>query len=160
MKADEDGATEVPFVAEWRAFPPGRVIGRGHPAGDFLEAYEWKVIEQHPGYLKLDVHLPAHLRNPRGDLFGGYTPTYVDLVALRTVWTTRTPGDSVAWLSTMSMRVDYLAPITEDRFVLEGEEMHTRKGTHLVEVRFRRTDAPASELLAFAVVTLRDIPRK
>lgn len=160
MTTDEGGATEAPFVAAWRTFPPGRVIGRGHPAGDFLEAYEWKVIEQRPGYLKLDVHLPAHLRNPRGDLFGGYTPTYVDLVALRTVWTTRTPGDTSTWLSTMSMRVDYLAPITEDRFVIEGEEMHTRKGTHLVEVRFRPTDAPASELLAFAVVTLRDVPRK
>ena len=106
------------------------------------------------------MHLPAHLRNPRGDLFGGYTPTYVDMVALRTVWTSRAPGDTTTWLSTMSMRVDYLAPITADRFVVEGERMHSRKGTHLVEVRFRATDAPASELLAFAVVTLRDVPRK
>lgn len=163
MKKDEDGAIEAPLVAAWRTFPPGRVIGRGHPAGDFLEAYEWTVIEQRPGYLKLDAHLPAHLRNPRGDLFGGYTPTYVDMVALRTVWTTRSPAiqaDTSTWLSTMSMRVDYLAPITEERFVIEGEEMHSRKGTHLVEVRFRSGAAPASELLAFAVVTLRDVPRK
>ena len=160
MEKGEDGAAEAPLVAPWRTFPPGRVIGRGHPAGDFLEAYEWKVLEQRPGYLKLDVHLPAHLRNPRGDLFGGYTPTYVDMVALRTVWTKRTPGDTSTWLSTMSMRVDYLAPITDDRFVIEGEEMHTRKGTHLVEVRFRSAGAAAAELLAFSVVTLRDVSRK
>jgi acyl-coenzyme A thioesterase PaaI-like protein len=155
-------AASTPFPTPWRTFPPGRVIGRGHPAGDFLEAYDWNVLEQRPGYLKLDVHLPAHLRNPRGDLFGGYTPTYVDMVALRTVVSARAPtdsGDAATWLSTMSMRVDYLAPIAADRFVIEGEEMHTRKGTHLVEVRFRAADAKAAELLAFAVVTLRDVPR-
>lgn len=148
--------------APWRTFPPGRVIGRGHPAGDFLEAYEWVLLEQRPGFLKLDVHLPAHLRNPRGDLFGGYTPTYVDMVALRTVVTTRAAalqGDDPTWLSTLSMRVDYLAPIAAERFVIEGERMHTRKGTHLVEVRFRAAEATAAELLAFAVVTLRDVPR-
>jgi acyl-coenzyme A thioesterase PaaI-like protein len=154
-----EGGASGPPTAPWRTFPPGRVIGRGHPAGDFLEAYEWKVIDQRPGYLKLDVHLPAHLRNPRGDLFGGYTPTYVDMVALRTVVSARAPGDATTWLITMSMRVDYLAPILAERFVIEGEEMHTRKGTHLVEVRFRATDAKAAELLAFAVVTLRDVPR-
>jgi acyl-coenzyme A thioesterase PaaI-like protein len=71
----------------------------------------------------------------------------------------RAPGDATTWLITMSMRVDYLAPILAERFVIEGEEMHTRKGTHLVEVRFRATDAKAAELLAFAVVTLRDVPR-
>jgi acyl-coenzyme A thioesterase PaaI-like protein len=159
MSDAKASAPPAPAVAPWRTFAPGRVIGRGHPAGDFLEAYDWSVIEQRPGYLKLDVHLPAHLRNPRGDLFGGYTPTYVDMVALRTVVTGRTPGDTTTWLSTMSMRVDYLAPITADRFVIEGERMHTRKGTHLVEVRFRAAAEPASELLAFAVVTLRDVPR-
>jgi acyl-coenzyme A thioesterase PaaI-like protein len=143
----------------WRTFEPGRIIGRGHPAGDFLEAYDWKVMEQRPGYLKLDVHLPKHLRNPRGDLFGGYTPTYVDMVALRTVVSARTPGEALTWLSTLSMRVDYLAPIAADRFVIEGEELHRRKGTHLVEVRFRATDAPPGEMLAFAVVTLRDVKR-
>jgi acyl-coenzyme A thioesterase PaaI-like protein len=150
---------QSPPTAPWRTFGPGRVIGRGHPAGDFLEAYDWSVIEQRPGYLKLDVHLPRHLRNPRGDLFGGYTPTYVDMVALRTIVTARAPGDTATWLTTMSMRVDYLAPIVADRFVIEGEEMHTRKGVHLVEVRFRATDAKAAELLAFAVVTLRDVPK-
>jgi acyl-coenzyme A thioesterase PaaI-like protein len=143
----------------WRTFEPGRIIGRGHPAGDFLEAYDWKVIEQRPGYLKLDVHLPGHLRNPRGDLFGGYTPTYVDMVALRTVVSARTPGETPTWLSTLSMRVDYLAPITAARFVIEGEEIHRRKGTHLVEVRFRAADGNPGEMLAFAVVTLRDVPK-
>ncbi|MGH7436844.1 MAG: hypothetical protein ACRENE_14315, partial [Polyangiaceae bacterium] len=94
MKKDGEGAVETPLAAPWRNPPAGRIIGRGHPAGDFLEAHDWNVIEKRPGYLKLDVHLPSHLRNPRGDLFGGYTPTYVDMVALRTVWTSRAPGDT------------------------------------------------------------------
>jgi acyl-coenzyme A thioesterase PaaI-like protein len=151
--------SDVPVPPPWRSFEPGRIIGRGHPAGDFLEAYDWHVIEQQPGYLKLDVHLPHHLRNPRGQLFGGYTPTYVDLVALRTVASARAPGDSPAWLTTLSMRVDFLSPIVAERFVIEGEEIHRKKGTHLVEVRFRTDAAQAGEMLAFAVVTLRDVPK-
>ena len=55
---------------------------RGHPAGDFLEAYLWRVVERGPGWLKVDAHLPDHARNPRGQLFGGFTPTYVDLISL------------------------------------------------------------------------------
>jgi acyl-coenzyme A thioesterase PaaI-like protein len=146
-------------VPAWRTFDPGRIIGRGHPAGDFLQAYDWHVIEQRPGYLKLDVHLPQHLKNPRGQLFGGYTPTYVDLVALRTAASARAPGEEPAWLTTLSIRVDFLAPIVTERFVIEGEEIHRKKGTHLVEVRFHAEATESGEMLAFAVVTLRDVPR-
>ena len=131
-------------------------MGRGHMAGDFVEAYEWAVLEQRPGYLKLDAHLPQHLKNPRGHLFGGYTPIYVDLVALRAVHGTRAPTDPPMWLTTLSLRVDYLEPIVQERFVLEAEVMHRRRGTYLVEVRFREHGAG---LLAFAVVTIRDVPR-
>ena len=54
-------------------------------AGDFLEAYDWTVLEERVGFLRLDAGLPDHVKNPRGQLFGGFTPTYVDLVALNTV---------------------------------------------------------------------------
>jgi acyl-coenzyme A thioesterase PaaI-like protein len=119
-----------------------------------LEAYDWPILEQRPGYLKLAAHLPEHLKNPRGQLFGGYTPTYVDLVALRTAAAARAPDEPATWLTTLSLRVDYLEPIVHERFVLEGEVIHRRRGTHLVEVRFRDDNGG---LLAFAVVTLRDV---
>jgi acyl-coenzyme A thioesterase PaaI-like protein len=148
--------SDVPVPAAWRTPEPGRIIGRGHPAGDFLQAYDWLILEERPGYLKLDAHLPEHLKNPRGQLFGGFTPAYVDLVALRTVAAARAPGDPPMGLTTVSLRVDYFEPIVQDRFVLESEVIHRRKGTHLVEVRFRDDDA---NMLAFAVVTLRDVAR-
>ena len=69
----------------WLHRDAGRLIGRGHPAGDFLQAHDWRVVEERIGFLRLDVHLPDHVRNPRGQLFGGFTPAYVDLVALFTV---------------------------------------------------------------------------
>lgn len=138
---------------DWRHPDPGRIIGRGHQAGDFLQAYDWQVLEERPGYLKVDAHLPEHLKNPRGQLFGGYTPTYVDLVALRTAALARAPGEPPSWFSTLSMRVDYLEPVVDARFVLEGELIHRRRGTHLVEVRFRRHEGA---MLAFAVVMLKD----
>jgi acyl-coenzyme A thioesterase PaaI-like protein len=140
----------------WSHAAPGRIIGRGHPAGDFLQAYDWLVLEQRPAHLKLDVHLPEHLKNPRGQLFGGYTPTYADLVALRTVHTSRTSSDPPTWLTTLSLRVDYLEPIVQERFVIESEVLHRRRGTYLVEVRFRDRD---DGLLAVAMLTLRDHPR-
>jgi acyl-coenzyme A thioesterase PaaI-like protein len=146
----------VPPAASWRQPPPGRIIGRGHPAGDFLEAHEWQMVEQRPGYVKLDAHLPDHLKNPRGQLFGGYTPAYVDLVALRTVHLNRAPGEPSHGLTTLSLRVDYFDPIVQERFVIESEIVHQRRATHLVEVRFRDGEGG---LLAFGVVTLRDVPR-
>ena len=36
------GAVEA--MKAWRNPEPGRVIGRGHPAGDFLEAYDWHLL--------------------------------------------------------------------------------------------------------------------
>ena len=73
---------DAPFVRAWASRRPGQLIGKGHPAGDFLEAYDWQVLEEAPGRLRIRAHLPEHVRNPRGQLFGGFTPTYVDLVAL------------------------------------------------------------------------------
>ena len=97
----------------WMRVPPDRLIGRGHAAGDFLEAYDWTVVEEREGYLKISAHLPQHVRNPRGQLFGGFTPAYVDLVALFTTraGAERQSGEIKRWLATTNMRVDYLEPV-------------------------------------------------
>ena len=42
----------------WAAPPPGRLVGRGHPAGDFLEAWAWEVLDEAPGYLRVEATLP------------------------------------------------------------------------------------------------------
>ncbi len=74
----------------WATPEPGRLVGHGHPAGDFLEAWAWDLLEEGDGVLRVSAHLPDHVRNPRGQLFGGFTPTYVDLIALFTVRIART----------------------------------------------------------------------
>src|SRR5579884_2889802 len=66
----EDNANFPP--RRWVQPPPGRLVGRGHPAGDFLEAWKWDLREEGPGYLLIEADLPAHVRNPRGQLFGGF----------------------------------------------------------------------------------------
>lgn len=139
----------------WASDTPERLVGRGHPAGDFLEAFDWGVIEQRDGYLRLDVHLPEHAKNPRGQLFGGFTPTYVDFVAL---FTTRA-GESgtrpfESWLATTNMRVDYFEPVLGPRFVIESHIVKERGRTVFVETRFLD---PAGELLVFAVTTMRRV---
>jgi acyl-coenzyme A thioesterase PaaI-like protein len=151
-----DSAQSPPFVRAWQSRQPGQLIGRGHPAGDFLEAYEWKVLEESEGFLRLRTHLPVHVRNPRGQLFGGFTPTYVDLVALFTV---RAGAQRLAqrfrnWLATTNMRVDYFEPIVGPEFVIESRLVKKRGRTHFVETRFFD---PEETLAVFALTTLREV---
>jgi hypothetical protein len=85
----EAGSPTPPFIRAWASRAPGRLLGTGHPAGDFLEAHEWTVLQETEGFLRIHAHLPAQVRNPRGQLFGGFAPTYVDLVAIFAVTTMR-----------------------------------------------------------------------
>jgi acyl-coenzyme A thioesterase PaaI-like protein len=139
----------------WISPPPGRLIGRGHPAGDFLEAFEWDVLETDVGYLKVEAGLPMQVRNPRGQLFGGFTPTYVDLVSLFTVraGTDRSQPGPFLWLATTNMRVDYFEPITGPRFVMESRLEKRRGRTLFVSTRFLQDD----ELAVFALTTMREV---
>jgi acyl-coenzyme A thioesterase PaaI-like protein len=145
-----------PFVRAWMNRQPGQLIGKGHPAGDFLEAYEWKLLEERAGFLRIQAHVPAHVKNPRGQIFGGFTPTYVDLVALFTVRAgePRGPTGFRTWLATTNMRVDYFEPIVGPQFVIESRLVKKRGRTNFVETRFFD---PADNLAVFAVTTIREI---
>ncbi len=143
-----DEPTDIP--RPWLPAPPGRLLGRGHPAGDFLEAYDWKVLLAEPGRFQIEAHLPARVRNPRGQLFGGFTPTYVDLLAVRTAHEASSGG--FRGVATVNMHVDYFDPVTDDRFLLESRVVHTRGRILLVEVVFRSL---AGALLVFSNTTLR-----
>lgn len=137
----------------WIAPPPGRLIGRGHPAGDFLEAFDWDVVEQTVGYLLIEASLPPQVLNPRGQLFGGFTPTYVDLVSLFTVHAGRDRTSPRGWLATTNMRIDYFEPITGPRFRMESQREKERGRTHFVSTRFLQDD----ELAVFALTTMREV---
>jgi len=142
------------MMRAWRDPEPGRVIGRGHPAGDFLEAYDWKLLETRQGYMRIEAGLPAHVRNPRGQLFGGFTPTYVDMVALMTVNAgTERDGPPRRWLATTNMRVDYFEPIVGPLFIIESQLEKRRGRTCFVLTRFYQDD----ELAAHAVTTMREV---
>ncbi|MEM9894192.1 MAG: PaaI family thioesterase [Actinomycetota bacterium] len=148
---DTPAETESPPFFD---IPPNRLIGRGHAAGDFLEAYEWEVVEESPGRLVLDVHLPVHACNPLGQLFGGFTPTYIDLVSLLA---TRAGPDRLNpdvdrhWLSTLNMRIDYYEPVVGPRFQVEATVEHRRGRTYLVTTKMRQEGT----LAVFALTTLR-----
>jgi acyl-coenzyme A thioesterase PaaI-like protein len=138
----------------WAAPEPGRLIGRGHPAGDFLEAWKWDVLDESEGHLRVRAHLPDHARNPRGQLFGGFAPTYVDLIGLFTVRAGVMPGTRPwQWLATVNMRVDYLEPIVGPTFVIDSHLEKRRGRTNLVVTRFFQDD----ELAVFALTTMREV---
>jgi acyl-coenzyme A thioesterase PaaI-like protein len=151
-----DTAAQPPFIRAWMARKPGQLIGKGHPAGDFLEAHDWKVLEESPGCLRLQAHVPEHVKNPRGQLFGGFTPTYVDLVALLTVRAgeRREASGFRTWLATTNMRVDYFEPIVGPQFVIESRLVKKRGRTNFVETRFYD---PEDKLAVFALTTMREV---
>ena len=142
-------------IQAWRQREPGRLIGKGHPAGDFLEAYAWDLLEERVGYLKVRAQLPEHVRNPRGQLFGGFTPTYVDMIALMTAKAGTPPEERFAsWLATTNMRIDYFEPIVGPTFVVESELEKRRGRTCFVVTRFLQEDT----LAAYALTTMREMP--
>ena len=148
---------DEPFARPWITTEPGRLIGRGHPAGDFLEAWSWELLDEGDGYLRVSTHLPAQVRNPRGQLFGGFTPTYVDLIALFTVRSRaeRAAKKGLGWLATTSMRVDYFLPIVGPRFIIDSRRETQRGRTHFVLTRFLQDN----EIAVLAATTLREVAR-
>lgn len=138
----------------WAVVDPGRLVGRGHGAGDVLEAWKWTVLEKSPGLLVVEAHLPDGLKNPKGQLFGGFTATYVDFVSLHTVHTLdpdRDPTSSAYFLSTINLRCDYFEPIMGPSFIVRGEVVNQRGLTSLVSTKFFDDDT----MLAHAITTLR-----
>lgn len=140
----------------WAKVEPGRLVGKGHMAGDFLEAWAWTVTDEEEGYLRIEAHLPAHVMNPRGQLFGGFTPTYVDLVALFTV---RAGPNRLnfnaprAWLATTRMQLDYFEPVTGPTFVMDSRLEKARGRTRHVLTRFEQN----GELAVLAATSMREL---
>ena len=139
----------------WATTEPGRLIGRGHPAGEFLEAWAWDLLEEADGHLRISAHLPERVRNPRGQLFGGFTPTYVDLIALFTVRSRaqRAAEKSHHWMATTSMRVDYFEPIIGPKFIVDSQREKRQGRTHFVITRFLQDD----KLAVLATTIMREV---
>ena len=139
----------------WGDPAPGQVMGQGHPVGDFLEGHRWALRREGEGYLAIEVPLIDAVKNYRGHLFGGFAPTYVDLVALRTVSAGRSLDRPHGWLVTINMRIDYFEPVAGPTFLVESEIKNRRGRTLLVETRFLDH---ADRMLLFAITTLREQP--
>ena len=105
--------------------------------------------------MKVSAHLPDHVRNPRGELFGGFTPTYVDFIALFAVSSRleRASGSNQVRIATASLRVDYFEPVVGPRFIIESRRERRRGRTHHVLARFFQD----GELVVLASTTMRQI---
>lgn len=123
---------------------------RDHNAARLLHAYDWQIVDIRPGRLEVHCDLPDEVLNLGGSLFGGFTPTYVDLISIWTCMTTL--AGELAWLSTVRLEVDYFEPIVPPRFRVEGALRNVRKRDYLVETAFRDD---GGKLLALGMTTLR-----
>lgn len=123
----------------------------GHNAGDLVEAQQWKILRQEHGLVEVDAHLPDHLRNPRDQLFGGFTGVYVDIISIYTVRTLFDDENTFQWSATVNMRIDYFAPVLGPRFLLRGELIKDGRSTCLVATHFN--DMQGNKLV-YAITTL------
>jgi len=124
----------------------------GHNAGDLVESYKWKILREEPGLVEIDVHLPEQLLNPRKQLFGGFTGTYVDMISIYTARSLFTDADEFRWAATVNMRIDYFAPVVGPRFLLRGEMINDGRTTCMIATHF--TD-PKGNKLVYAITTMR-----
>jgi len=123
----------------------------GHCAGDLLKVSEWVVRDESRGDIELEVQIPERVMNPRQQLFGGFTGTYVDMVALYTI-RTLFPADEDYWITTVNMRIDYLEPVVGPRIRLRGELIKQGRSTSLVAVHFMDM---AGNRQVYALATMR-----
>ncbi len=140
--------------AIWNEPEPGRLMGPGHPAGDLLDGPDWRVLEESVGRLVVDVPLVDRVKNFRAQLFGGFAPAYIDLIALRTV-SAGTGKRAHGWLVTLNLHVEFFEPVEGPRFLIESTVVNRRGRTLFVETRFKNTEG---KLLLFATVTLLEQP--
>ncbi|MEM7413162.1 MAG: PaaI family thioesterase [Myxococcota bacterium] len=138
------------WAKAWSTEDPERLVGRGHPVGDFLAADRWVVLEREPGRLRVRCALVEAVRNPKGELFGGFTPTYVDFFALFVFHQSRAADEPRQWLATTHLRVDYFAPVQGPEFEMAGHVVHKRDRSAHVEIRFEAGES----LCALAHATL------
>jgi acyl-coenzyme A thioesterase PaaI-like protein len=113
-------------------------ISRGHPTGDILEAWRWRVTKEAPGRLSIRAPLADRARNVKGHLFGGFTPVLLDLIGAFTVYAGE-PKREIGfpyWLSTVSLRMDYFEPIASEEISIESRVVRRRGRICLVEVTF------------------------
>jgi acyl-coenzyme A thioesterase PaaI-like protein len=139
--------------AIWRSPEPGRLMGPGHPAGDFLNGPDWRVLSESTGHLVVDVPLVDAAKNFKGHLFGGFAPAYIDLIALRTV-SAGTKERTHGWLLTLNLHVEYFEPVAGPRFVIDSRVVNRRGRTIFVEVRFLDRDGEGAKVLLFATTML------
>lgn len=128
----------------------------GHCAGDLLEAPTWNVLEEAEGLIVIDAHIPDQVLNPRQQLFGGFTGTYVDMVAIYTLRTLY-PSREQFWITTINMRIDYLEPVLGPRMILRGELINQGRSTSLISVTFLDDQG---KKMVYALVTLKRVDKR
>ncbi len=108
------------------------------------------MLEERDGFVRVRAHVPVQVQNLRRYLFGGFTPTYINLVVLCTVQTATQP---TAEPVTLSMRIDYFEPIIGPEFIIESRILKKRGRITYVEARLFD---PPDTLAVVAQTTLCD----
>jgi acyl-coenzyme A thioesterase PaaI-like protein len=135
---------------EWSLnVPQGKLATPGHPPFDLLEIERWNILRDEEGELDVECYLPPSALNPLGQLFGGFTAAYVDIISLYTA--KRDCGDRLGFQSTINMRIDYFEPILNKTFTAQGRIVNRRGDNRLISTRLLQD----GNSCVFALTTMR-----
>jgi uncharacterized protein (TIGR00369 family) len=100
------------------------------------------IADVRDGFARVEVPFRDELLGDksRPALHGGVMATLIDACGAYAVWTCVTPGDRV---STIDLRVDYLAPAGAERLVAEASVVRTGNRVAVVDVRCFQASDPA-----------------
>ena len=98
----------------------------------FFRYMSMQVVELGPGFSKVEVNIMKNHMNPFGSLHGGVYATIIDTAAY---WSAYCDLPEEQGLITIDLKVDFLAPVSGQKMVVEGKSVKSGRTIHLAEAK-------------------------
>lgn len=96
----------------------------------FFKHMSMKVVDIGLGYSEVHAKIGNKHMNPFGGLHGGVYASVIDTAAY---WSAYCDLPSDSGLISIDLKVDFLAPVLQDKIVIKGERIKSGKTIHLVQ---------------------------
>ena len=118
----------------------------------FFELLSMRLLDLAPGSSELEIDVQTKHLQPFGIVHGGVFSTIVDAAGF---WAVYADLDEDLGLTTVEMKLNYLAPVTNGRITARGRRIKTGRTIALAESQIENEEG---RLLAHGMVTLMTVP--
>ena len=111
-----------------------------------------QILELTPGHARMEIDLERKHLQPFGLVHGGVFSSLIDAAGF---WAAFTETPDHTGMTTVELKVNYLAPATTGRLIGLGRTIKTGRTLHLAEAR---VEDDTGRLLSHGTVTLMTLP--